>query len=227
MKVTILIGRKSNSLFDEKEESTFNGNYDRTNLVLDSWEDAHKIASIAKINCYRIMKLEGKYDDFNYSDTPIFETEDITAFWNRVKKDSEDYDAIQNKRVEIINAWPEYIDYGAFGIEGVKVRIKRNKYSYNKAYSRKLNGYSELKITFEGNEQRNSFTPEDYFTNAGHVQLKKFKDDFFWATGIKKEGLPPDFDYKRFLLKAKSILQDYRAKIRATVKQTKEVNNGT
>jgi len=218
MKFTILIGRKSASYFDEDEKLRFNGQYDRINLVLNSLEIAHEIAKLAEIDCYRIMKLNEKYNDFSYSDTPIFETEDITAYWNKSKKDSEDYDALQNKRVKIINSWPEYTDHGNFGIEGLEVRMKRMKYSYNKAYSRKLQGYARVEIINDGKVRNKWFSPENYITRAGHVQLKKFKDSFTWETGIKKENLPENFDYKKFLVALRTIEKDFDSKVRSTMK---------
>ena len=213
MKCTLIIGRKRESWRNPEKEKTFDGEFERTNLVLTSVDDAKQIAEIAKVDCYRVMGFN-KYNDYNYSDAPLYETPDITAYYSKAKDEAEAYDALQEKRCKIINAWPERFVVNNWNIPGLGIELVRTNYEYNKSHSSQIQGYVRFETKANGKQNRRNFYPKDYITKGGNVQLKKFKTEFYWEFGIKDEDMLVNFDYKGFLLSLKKAKNDLEHKIR-------------
>lgn len=216
-KYTLIVGQKSSSFDFETGRSLgdkFNGNFRQTNLFFDKISDAKKVAKMAGVDSFRVMKL-GKYEDYHFSDSARFETPDIKAFFDKVKKDSEAFESMQERKVEEINSWPTRIEVEDLGIPNFKAFYVIGKCSYNKAYSRKIqmNNY----FVFEMNRHvvgRSHFDPTNYVTRAGVYQVKKFVGDFHWEAGVRKEDLPEGFDYKNFLVKLRVVRNEFYKKVR-------------
>lgn len=208
---TLLIGRKSEDYFGKnKGKKVFNGNTTQTNLFFNSVLDAKKVAAIAGIDCYQVMKVDE--DDYYFHDA-IYQTPDIKKFWANSKKKKKDYDAKRRKRVKAINKMPKEFKLGNFGLDGLEVIAKRSTYEYKPTYSSTIQGYISLEIKVDGETKDDWFNLDYYFTKDDRAQVKKFQRDFFYD--IYHRSPPANFNVKRFMIEMKMKKREIENKIAA------------
>jgi len=207
MKCTLIIGIKEDNFnFDKKkvDENVFRGRYQDTNLVLDSVKKAKQIAEIAGIDCFRVLEMDERYNNWNYSGEALYETADITAFNSKSKMSAEKFEKDQERRAKRINRLPKSTEIKGLHITGCKMFLTRSDYSYNKAYSRSLRGSVNIRIVTNNRTVAEHFTPTNYITRAGKFQIKKFKSDFYWITGVHLESMSEHYDYKALLTRLRT-----------------------
>lgn len=214
MKCTLIVGKKSKwALLSNSEEETFTGHYTNTNLFFESIKDAKKVAVLAGVDCFRVMKVDDR-NDYSYSDEPLYETADITRFNERQREKSYNHEKEQNRKVREINKLPKKIEVLGPKVSGCKVFLMRHEYSYDKRISRNLSGYVSVWIFKDNKVVSDMFSPSNYIKRNGSVMVKKFKEDFYWRFGVHTEDLPSTFDYKGLLLEIRSAKQKFENKIR-------------
>jgi len=217
MKCTLLVGQKTQSWMSREEKVVFSGNYNSTNLFFSSVKKAKQAAALADVDCFRVMEVSGEYDRYNYSDDPLYETADITAYWKKSKKDKEDRDKDMNRKVEAINKLSDILDVTELKLENgsvVKIVFTKGEYLYNRALSHNLRGYVKVIIKREGRVVRDMFWASDYIKRDGRVMIKKFKEDFYYKFGVNVEDMPEDFDYKKFLVDIQKGQKSWEKKLR-------------
>ena len=218
MKCTIIIGRKHEDYWDSKNKGklVFSGNFDSTNLRLDSVKVAKEIAKLAKIDCYRVMRLDDSYGGYRYSEPALYETPDITEFFQKEKKEAEEYNALQNRRVKAINKLPKKKLVRGHGIPGVKIYVTRSDYTYHKSYSSSIQGYVGMFAEKNG-QTKDNLGISSYKTRDGKFKRKKFKDDFEWNFMTPLSTMPTSFDYRELLETLIKARNEFNHKIK-TVK---------
>lgn len=215
MKCTLLVGRKT-SRYDftnhKRLPDGFDGQFDFTNLVFDSIKKAKKVAELAGVDSYRVV--EAMNNMIGYSEVVLYETPNITEYYERSKREAQEFDKKQNERAERINKLPELVEIKDHGVPGCSLFINRQKYSYNRAYSRNLSGYVTILIKCGNRVVTSDFDPNVYIKRNGAVQVKRFKEDFYYDFGTSTEFMPKKFGYKALLLMLKDELKKFENKIR-------------
>jgi hypothetical protein len=168
-KYCLLIGRPGYDYRLDKETS-FDGNYeDYERIFSDEVVRLHEIAKLLNITTYKIER-----DSWNSN--IIFQTPDITAFYEFTKNKKDEFEQKQRNKVERINALPKIFPLTVTGAKN-SYYVKRGIATYDPSYSR------EISVNVSAYCGDHQLFPEEYFTRDGKTLKKQIYTNSKWILG--------------------------------------------
>ena len=132
-KYCLMIGRPGYDYRLDKETS-FDGNYeDNERIFSDDVVRLHEIAKLLDITTYKIIER----GEDTWKSNIIFQTPDITAFYEYTKNKKDEFEQKQRNKVKKINELPEVFPITVTGAKN-NYYVKRGVASYDPSYSREI-----------------------------------------------------------------------------------------
>lgn len=180
---TIGIGRYSKNW--EIGILEFDGNVEEVqNLKLKTIEQAKQIIKIVEITSYQIYENN---EEHWHSGKVIEETQDITDYNKKVKKEREDYQKAQYAKVERINKLP--LQKTIISNNKIKVILKRSEATYIPSHSSEIKCHINIVYRLKDWAEDSKFYLFDYVARGGKLLRANFKKNFLDRYGLTVEDV--------------------------------------